>query len=67
MQSLRVASPASVYAALARRGVRVALVRSARGPALTFLLTARHSTDEIDRAFDALRESMAPRLSLSCP
>ncbi len=62
VQTLHVRAPGAVQAGLERRGIRAALVRSARGPALTFLLSARHSEADIDRALRALAEAVrAPR------
>lgn len=57
--------PAGAHAALAARGIR-AVLRAAPGPALTLLLRADHTDDELARAADALgraaglRERRAP-------
>jgi len=59
---------AALYRRLLRLGVRTVL-RRAGGSAevrISFLITARHTPDEIDRAVDALSEA-AERVSLRSP
>jgi hypothetical protein len=54
------ADPAGAHAALAARGIR-AVLRAAPGPALTLLLRADHTDDELARAAGALGRAAGAR------
>ncbi len=65
--------PIELHAELLRRGIRSVVIRSRcrPGPALAFLLTARHTPDDVDATISAIADSLpvarAPRARTIAP